>query len=74
MRSNQPGDSSRFVLQLVLSRAHRANDDLLRLVQVVDEIVGEVEMGLYQRGRCQGEPLAERDVLELVCGARYQYQ
>ena len=51
-----------------LSRACGGSDNvLLGLVEVVDEIITEIKVCLDDRGRREGKPLAERNILEVVC-------
>ena len=49
-----------------LSRVGRTNDYRLGLVQVVDDAVGELEVGLDERGRREREPLVQADILVAV--------
>ena len=48
----------------------RANNVLLRLIEVVDEVIAKVEVVLNNRRRSQSEPLAQRDILEVVYSAQ----
>ena len=48
----------------------RANNVLLRLIEVVDEVVAKVEVGLNNRRRSQSQPLAQRYILEVVYNAQ----
>ena len=44
-----------------------ANDVLLGLVEMVNEVVAEVEVGLDNRRRSESEPLTQADVLSNIC-------
>lgn len=44
----------------------RSHDILLRLVQMVDELVVYTKMRLYEFWRCQSQPLLQTDILNEV--------
>lgn len=45
----------------------RSDDDCLGLVQIIDDIVWKLQVGLDKSGRSQSKPLSQADVLETIC-------
>lgn len=52
-----------MVLTISICRSH---DILLRLIQMVDELVIYTKMRLYEFWRCQSQPLLQTDILNEV--------
>ena len=52
--------------RLSVSRVRGTDNNCLRLVQVIDEAIGELKMGLNKRRWREGKPLVQTDVLVAV--------